>query len=113
MTFLVRGRVLAETAASQPPTLPPVVTTLCETSKTRVGMSVEGQSRRFGDVRATSVLPFIADVRWEDRQVRKVPHPVSCSAASIGQIVDAVSRAWRGWKVGRWRWHVMFPSCAA
>jgi hypothetical protein len=32
-----------------------------------------GQSRRFGDVRATSALPLIADVRCEDQQVRKVP----------------------------------------
>ena len=36
-------------------------------------LSVPGQSRRFGDVRATSALPLIADVRCEDQQVRKVP----------------------------------------
>ena len=35
--------------------------------------SVMGQSRQFSDVRATSALPLIADVRCEDRQVRKVP----------------------------------------
>ena len=35
--------------------------------------SAKGQSRRFGDVRATSALPLIADVRCEDQQVRKVP----------------------------------------
>jgi len=35
-----------------------------------VGM---GQSRRFDDVRATSALPLIADVRCEDQHVRKVP----------------------------------------
>jgi hypothetical protein len=34
---------------------------------------VQGQSRRFGDVRATSALPLIADARCEDQQVRKVP----------------------------------------
>jgi hypothetical protein len=32
-----------------------------------------GQSRRFGDVRVTSVFPLIADVRQRGRQVRKVP----------------------------------------
>src|SRR5437899_1440605 len=32
-----------------------------------------GQSRWFGDVRATSALPLIADARCEDQQVRKVP----------------------------------------
>ena len=32
-----------------------------------------GQSSWFGDVRATSALPLIADIRWEDRQVRFVP----------------------------------------
>jgi hypothetical protein len=32
-----------------------------------------GQSSGFGDVRATSALPLIADIRWEDRQVRFVP----------------------------------------
>ena len=37
-------------------------------------MSVQGQSSWFGDVRATSALPFIADVRGEDQQVRKVPY---------------------------------------
>ena len=31
------------------------------------------QSRRLGDVRVDSGLPLIADVRREDRQVRKVP----------------------------------------
>jgi hypothetical protein len=36
-------------------------------------MSASGQSRRFGDVRATSALPLIADARCEDQQVRKVP----------------------------------------
>jgi hypothetical protein len=36
-------------------------------------MSVVGQSRQFGDVQAISALPLIADVRREDRQVRKVP----------------------------------------
>ena len=36
-------------------------------------MSETGQLRRFGDVRAISALPLIADVRCEDRQVRKVP----------------------------------------
>jgi hypothetical protein len=36
-------------------------------------MPAEGQSRRFGDVRATSALPLIADARCEDQQVRKVP----------------------------------------
>jgi hypothetical protein len=36
-------------------------------------MSEMGQSRRFGDVRGISALPLIADVRCEDRQVRKVP----------------------------------------
>jgi len=36
-------------------------------------MSPLGESRRFGDVRATSALFLIADVRREDRQVRKVP----------------------------------------
>ena len=36
-------------------------------------MTASGQSRRFGDVRATSALPLIADVRCEDQQVRKVP----------------------------------------
>src|SRR5438477_11517603 len=35
-------------------------------------MSVPGV-RRFGDVRATSALPLIADARCEDQQVRKVP----------------------------------------
>src|SRR5260370_11377208 len=34
---------------------------------------VAAQSSRFGDVRATSALPLIADVRWDDRQVRFVP----------------------------------------
>jgi hypothetical protein len=29
-----------------------------------------------------------------------VPHPDSCSAASFGYIVDAVSRAWRDGEVG-------------
>ena len=37
-------------------------------------MSVAGQSRRFGDVRVTSALPLIADVRRENREVRKVPN---------------------------------------
>jgi hypothetical protein len=32
-----------------------------------------GQSRRFGDVRVTSALLLIADVRQRGRQVRKVP----------------------------------------
>jgi len=32
----------------------------------------QGQSRWFGDVRGTSALPLKADVRCEDRQVRKV-----------------------------------------
>jgi hypothetical protein len=36
-------------------------------------MSPLSESRRFGDVRATSALSLIADVRREDRQVRKVP----------------------------------------
>jgi hypothetical protein len=36
-------------------------------------MAAMGQSRRFDDVRATSALPLIADVRREDQQVRKVP----------------------------------------
>jgi len=36
-------------------------------------MTASGQSRRFGDVRATSALPLITDVRCEDQQVRKVP----------------------------------------
>jgi hypothetical protein len=36
-------------------------------------MSPLGESRRFGDVRATSALFLIADVRREDRLVRKVP----------------------------------------
>ena len=36
-------------------------------------MSPLGESRRFGDVRATSALSLIADVRREDRQVRKEP----------------------------------------
>jgi len=36
-------------------------------------LSARGQSRRFGDVRATSALPLRADVRCEDQQVRKVP----------------------------------------
>jgi hypothetical protein len=35
-------------------------------------MTASGQSRRFGDVRATSALPLITDVRCEDQQVRKV-----------------------------------------
>jgi hypothetical protein len=36
-------------------------------------MSVEGQSRRFNDVRATSALPLITDLRRKDRHVRFVP----------------------------------------
>ena len=42
-------------------------------SKSGCGTSVVGQSRWFGEVRATSALPLIADVRCEDQQVRKVP----------------------------------------
>jgi hypothetical protein len=33
------------------------------------------QSRRFGDARATSAFPLIADVRQKGRQVRKMPGP--------------------------------------
>ena len=44
-------------------------------------MSGLGQSRRFGDVRGISALPLIADVRPEDRQVRKVPTTDPCTAA--------------------------------
>src|SRR6202048_5064946 len=36
-------------------------------------MSVVGQSRRFGDVRATSALPPKADIHREVRHVRLVP----------------------------------------
>ncbi len=42
-----------------------------------------GHSRRFDDVRATSALPLIAGVRWEDRQVRKVHTSGSGRARSI------------------------------
>jgi len=34
----------------------------------------QGQSRRFNDVRVTSALPLIADLRRKDRHVRKVPN---------------------------------------
>ena len=47
----------------------PVVSILCGGSP----RSALGLSRRFGDVRATSALPLIADVRCEDQQIRKVP----------------------------------------
>ena len=36
-----------------------------------IGRRPPHQSRQFGDVQAISALPFIADVRCEDRQVRK------------------------------------------
>src|SRR3954447_11853148 len=36
-------------------------------------MSQLGQSRQFSEVRATSALPLIADVRCEDQKVRRVP----------------------------------------
>jgi hypothetical protein len=38
-------------------------------------MSEKVHSCRFGDVRATSDLPLIADVHSEDRRIRKGPHP--------------------------------------
>jgi hypothetical protein len=47
--------------------------------------SVVGQSRRFDDVRVTSALPLIADLRLKDRHVRLVPE------TDIG--ADLVSRA--------------------
>jgi hypothetical protein len=51
-------------------------------------MSQTGQSRRFGDVRATSALPLIADVRCEDQQVRKLPQADSCTAAKRQALFD-------------------------
>ena len=39
----------------------------------RALMSAWGQSRRFDDVRATSALPLITDLRQKDRHVRFVP----------------------------------------
>ena len=36
-------------------------------------MSGLGHKRRFGKVRASSALPLIAEVCWEDRHVSKVP----------------------------------------
>src|SRR6266849_4028969 len=53
-------------------------------------MTAPGQSRRFNDVRVTSALPLIADLRRKDRHVRKVPltevvqfHSITLSARAI------------------------------
>jgi hypothetical protein len=44
-----------------------------EDPSTASPMSELGQSRRFDDVRATSALPLITDLRQKDRHVRFVP----------------------------------------
>jgi hypothetical protein len=45
-------------------------------------MSETGQSRRFGDVRASSALALNADIHHKTRHVSKVPSSDSCSAAN-------------------------------
>jgi hypothetical protein len=45
-------------------------------------LSVMGQSRRFDDVRATSALPLITDLRRKDRHVRFVPQAEMKEAAN-------------------------------
>ena len=49
---------------------------------------------RFGDVRATSAVPLIADVRGEDREVRKVPTAdiASSEAGSNASPMGAILR---------------------
>jgi hypothetical protein len=51
----------------------------------------QGQSRHFERPTITSGLPPQTDINRPARLVRFVPHSDSCSAASFGQIVDAVS----------------------
>ena len=52
---------------------------------------VLGQSRQFSDVRGTSALPLLADIRCEDRQVRFVP-----LTDSLAQSQQEFARADRG-----------------
>ena len=52
-------------------------------------MSGTGQSRRFGDVPATSALPLIADARCEDQQVRKVPTgDINCHDCDVRSLAE-------------------------
>jgi ribosomal protein L34E len=45
-------------------------------------MTAKGQSRRFGDVRASSALALKADIHHKARHVSKVPTADSCAAAN-------------------------------
>ena len=53
-------------------------------------MTAVSQSRHFGRRPTTSGLPLETDIVRAGRHVSKVPRPNSCSAASFGQIVDAI-----------------------
>src|SRR5713101_2475160 len=55
--------------------------------------SESGQSRRFDDVRATSALPLITDLRQKDRHVRFVPIPEV--AALFDHLVGPGDDIWR------------------
>ena len=58
-------------------------------------MTASGQSRRFDDVRATSALPLIADVRCEDQQVRKVPK------TEVAYSITSWASTWLRWSFGQ------------
>src|SRR5712671_4270189 len=71
-------------------------------------ISEMGHSRRFGDVRVTSVFPLIADVPQRGRQVRKVPATDSYSAANRVVIRSLRRRAQA--PAGRAVLHLGFPA---
>jgi len=54
-----------------------------------------GQSRRFDDVRATSALPLITDLRQKDRHVRLVPLP-DIADGYIGSSSTPENSKWPG-----------------
>ena len=69
------GRLLAHEQKPESALRTSIGRAVVRADRWRKSESALGQPRQFSDVRGTSALPLIADVRCEDRQVRSVPNP--------------------------------------